>query len=556
MPKVLTAGRPWRVILLFAVPLLVGNVVQQLYHLADAVVVGRVLGVDALAAVGATGALTFLLLGFTWGMTSGFAIPTAQAFGAGDAAGVRRSVASGTILSAIGSLVLTAGAPFVAGPALRLMRTPEPLLEQATTFTLVCFLGGSTLMFFNYLSAVIRAIGDSRTPLIFLTLSCVLNIGLVLLLVPVLGLGVGGAALATVISQGVSVALCLEYVRRRVPVLHVRREDWRVTRADLGRHLRIGVPMGFQMSIIAIGTLAVQVRLNGLGPDAVAAYTTAARVDGLAVALLQSLGLAVSLFVAQNHGGGRPDRIRAGVVQAVWMSVIGSLVLGVVLVTGGSTIVALFVGPGEERVVAMAAHFLHVNGALYAILGVLFVLRGALQGLGHTGVPTLTGVIELVMRVGAAIVLGAAFGFTGVVWANPLAWLGAVALLVPAYLRAHRALGTEPVVLGVQAPDTLVLEGGPHEGSAVMDAFVPDVDAVDTHAAHDARDDVRADDRSREPHRDAGGGDDAGELDVRALDLRDVDPRDVDPRWADLHVGDLDARDDVPTLSEAGGPCR
>ncbi|QGQ18091.1 MATE family efflux transporter [Cellulomonas sp. JZ18] len=518
MPKVLTAGRPWRVILLFAVPLLIGNVVQQLYHVADAMVVGRVLGVDALAAVGATGALTFLLLGFTWGMTSGFAIPTAQAFGAGDAAGVRRSVAAGTVLSAVGSLALTVGAPFVAEPALRLLQTPENLLEDATTFTVVTFLGGSTLMFFNYLSAIIRAIGDSRTPLVFLTISCLLNIVLVLGLVPVLGMGVGGAALATVVSQGVSVALCLAYVVKRVPVLHVHRDDWRVTREDLARHLRIGVPMGFQMSVIAIGTLAVQVRLNELGPDAVAAYTTAARVDGLAVALLQSLGLAVSTFVAQNHGAGRPDRIRTGVVQGVWMSVVGSVLLGAVLVTGGAQIVALFVGPGEERVVSMAAHFLHVNGALYAILGVLFVLRGALQGLGHTGVPTVTGVIELVMRVGAAIVLGASFGFTGVVWANPLAWLGAVALLVPAYLRAHRQLATEPVLLGGEAPDVLVMEGGPHEGSAVMDAVVPDVEAVGTHPGHDRR-----------PGQDPGESSDAT-----------------------AHA----VRDDLPTLSEAAGPCR
>ncbi|WP_188037435.1 MULTISPECIES: MATE family efflux transporter [unclassified Actinotalea] len=492
MPKVLTTGRPWHVILVFAVPLLIGNVVQQLYHVADAIVVGRVLGVDALAAVGATGALTFLMLGFTWGMTSGFAIPTAQAFGAGDAAAVRRSVVAGTILSGIGSIALTAGAPVIAEPALRLLRTPEPLLAEATEFTVVMFLGGSTLMFFNYLSAIIRAIGDSRTPLVFLAISCLLNIALVLLLVPVIGMGVGGAALATVISQGVSVALCLGYVRLRVPVLHVGRADWRIDRAELGRHLRIGVPMGFQMSIIAIGTLAVQVRLNQLGPDAVAAYTTAARVDGLAVALLQSLGLAVSTFVAQNHGAGRPDRIRTGVVQAVWMSVAGSVALGAVLVTGGSAIVALFVGEGEERVVAMAAQFLMVNGVLYAFLGVLFVLRGALQGLGRTLVPTATGVLELVMRVGAAVVLGAAFGFTGVIWANPLAWLGAVALLVPAYVRAHRSLATERVVVGGLAPDVLVMDG-PHEGSVVMETVVPDVEAVGHHDHAHADQDLRED---------------------------------------------------------------
>ncbi len=446
MPKVLTSGRPWRVILAFAVPLLVGNVVQQLYQVVDAFVVGRTLGVGALASVGSTGSLLFLLLGFAWGMTSGFAIPTAQAFGARDHAAVRRSVAAGTVLTAAASLVLTAGSIALTGPALRLLHTPDELFDQAHTFAVVSFAGGATIMAFNYLAAIIRAIGDSRTPLFFLVLACVLNVALVVLLVRVLGHGVGGAALATVLSQAASVGLCLWFVVRRVPVLHVRREDWRVTRADLARHLRLGLPLGFQASIIAIGTLVVQLRLNLLGADAVAAYTTAARVDSLAVALLASLGLAVSTFSAQNLGGRRPDRIRRGVGQAVAMSVGGGLVLAGVLITWGSDIVALFVGPGQERVVAMAAQFLTINGSMYAVLGVLFVLRGALQGLGHTVVPTATGVVELVMRVGAAVVLGSAFGYAGVVWGNPLAWIGAVALLVPAYLRAQRALAgqTEP----------------------------------------------------------------------------------------------------------------
>lgn len=475
MAKVLTAGSPWRVILVFAVPLLVGNVVQQLYQFADAVVVGRHLGVTSLAAVGATGSLLFLLLGFAWGMTSGFAIPTAQAFGAGDAAAVRRSVAAGTVLTGVASVLLTVAAPVLAGPALTLLRTPEPLVPEATTFAQVSFLGAGALMFFNFLSAIIRAIGDSRTPLLFLALACVLNVALVVLMVGPMGLGVGGAALATVVSQALSVVLCLEFVRRRVPVLHVRRADWRVPRADLAEHLRLGLPMGFQASIIAIGALAVQVRLNELGADAVAAYTTASRVDGLAVALLQSLGLAVSMFVAQNLGGGRPDRIRQGVVQASWLAVAGSVVLGVVLVVTGTALVRLFVGEGSDAVVGMATQLLHVNAALYAVLGVLFVLRGALQGLGHTGVPTLTGVVELVMRVGAAVVLGAAFGYLGVVWGNPLAWAGAVVLLVPAYLRAHRQLGRMPIAPMSQVeatPEPIPVEG-PVDGSMVVDAVVP-----------------------------------------------------------------------------------
>ncbi len=468
----LTTGRPWRVIIAFAVPLLIGNVVQQLYQFADAVVVGRWLGVDALAAVGATGSLLFLLLGFAWGLTSGFAIPTAQAAGAGDDAGVRRSVASGAILTGITSVVLTVGAPLVSEPALVLLQTPPELLADATIFTQISFLGAGAMMFFNLLAAIIRAIGDSRTPLVFLTIACGLNVALVILMVGPLGWGVGGAAIATVVSQAVSVLLCLAYVRRRMPLLHLARADWRVTRADLGLHLRLGLPMGFQASIIAIGTLAVQVRLNELGADAVAAYTAAARVDGLAVALLQSLGLAVSMYVAQNLGGGRPDRIRRGVVQAVWIALASAAVLGALLVAFGTPLVRLFVGEGSDAVVEMAAFMLVVNGTTYSILGVLFVTRGALQGLGHTLIPTVTGVIELVMRVAAAVILGGILGFAGVVWSNPLAWIGAVVVLIPAYVHAHRALASMPIAPPEATPTTPIAVVGPTNGSMVVDAVV------------------------------------------------------------------------------------
>ncbi len=443
MPKDLTSGQPWRVIAVFAVPLLLGNVVQQLYQFADAVVVGRVLGVQALAAVGSTGAFLFLLIGFAWGLTTGFAIPTAQAFGAGDARGVRRSVAAGALLTAATTAVLTVAAPLVAEPMLRLLRTPDELLPQATVFTVVSFLGAGTTMFFNFLSSVIRAIGDSRTPLVFLVVSCVVNIGLVVVAVPGLGMGVAGAALATVLAQGLAVTLCLVYVGRAVPVLHVRREDWRPTRGELVRHLSLGLPMGFQASIIAIGILAVQVRLNELGAGAVAAYTAASRVDGLAVTLLASLGLATSVYVAQNLGAGRAERIRAGVVQSVRLSVVAAVVIGAAAVLGGAWVVRLFVGAGEEAVVDLAAYLLRVNGALYTVLGALFVLRGALQGLGRRFVPTATAVLELVFRVGAAVVLGAVWGYQGVVWGNPLAWVAALVLLVVSYAHAHRRMDEE-----------------------------------------------------------------------------------------------------------------
>ncbi|MCR2783110.1 MULTISPECIES: MATE family efflux transporter [unclassified Microbacterium] len=487
MSTSLTTGTPWRVILLFSVPLLLGNAVQQLYQFADALVVGRQLGVQALAAVGATGSITFFLLGFVWGLTSGFAIPTAQAFGARDHQGVRRSVAAGTLLTGIASVILTIAGPLLSEPMLALLQTPPELMAEATIFAQVTFLGSGAMLFFNYLAAIIRAIGDSRTPLIFLTVSCLLNVGLVVLMVGPLAWGVGGAALATVIAQGVSVVLCLNFVHRRVPALHMRRSDWRIVRADVVEHLRLGLPMGFQASIIAIGALAVQVRLNELGADAVAAYTTASRVDGLAVAMLQSLGLAVSMYVAQNLGGRRPDRIRRGVVQATWMTIAASVVLGALLVLFGSGMVRLFVGDGSDQVVDLAALMLVINGVSYSLLGVLFVVRGALQGLGHTLIPTVTGAVELVMRVGAAVILGGLLGFAGVAWSNPLAWLGAVLLLIPSYIREHRRLATLPVDPEMPTPTVPIPVVGPVDGSMVVDALVTQPVPVVAVAASDRR---------------------------------------------------------------------
>lgn len=447
MSKTLTTGTPWRVIVVFAIPLLIGNVVQQLYQVVDAMVVGQNLGVNPLAAVGTTGAILFLLMGFAWGMTTGFAIPTAQAFGAGDFVALRRSIASGTALTAIASLLVTVLGVTFSRPLLQLLQTPESLLNDATTFAVVSFWGTTATMFFNYLSAIIRAIGDSRTPLIFLVISCAVNVALVILMVKYLHLGIAGAAGATIIAQACSVALCLIYVRRAIPVLHMRRNDWRINWQGLSLHLRLGLPMGFQASIIAIGTLAVQIRLNLLGEEAVAAYTTATRVDGLANAFLASLGLAASTFVAQNYGAGLYERVRVGTRQCAVVASIVAVTVAVLLISCGDYIIHAFVGRGNSEVVSMAHYFLVVNGLFYIVLGILFVTRGALQGLGRVLVPTLTGVLELFLRVAAATILGGTFGFAGVTWANPLAWVAAVCLLIPAWLVARRHLNESSVRL-------------------------------------------------------------------------------------------------------------
>ncbi|MGO1591643.1 MAG: MATE family efflux transporter [Ancrocorticia sp.] len=440
MPNALTSGTPWRVMARFAMPLLIGNVVQQMYHMVDAIVVGQHLGVDALAAVGATNSILFLLIGFAQGMTQGFAIPTAQAYGAGNMKALRRSVAAGSILTACSSLILMIVAPLVIKAFLGLMRTPDELIDMAATFATVNFLGVAALMFFDYLSAIIRATGDSRTPLVFLILACLVNIALVIVFVQFLGLGIAGAALATVISQAISALMCLAYLIHSIEVLHVGRSDWKVGGRALAHQLKIGVPMGFQQSIIAIGAIAVQVSLNSLGATAVAAYTTANRVDGIAVAFLMSLGLAVSTFTAQNKGAGLSSRIRVGVRQAAIMSVCVSLLLGIMLVGFGDFIVRSFVGGGQEHVVSMAHEYLVVNGTMYVLLGLLFVTRSALQGLGRTLIPTLAGTFELSMRVAAAVVLGQSLGFEGIVLANPLAWMGATLLLIPSWIIAKRGL--------------------------------------------------------------------------------------------------------------------
>ncbi len=230
------------------------------------------------------------------------------------------------------------------------------------------------------------------------------------------------------------------HITRSIPVLHTRKSDWKVDRALLGKHLHIGLPMGFQMSIVAIGTLAVQVRLNMLGTNAVAAFTTAMRVDGLAVFCLASLGLAVATFVAQNYGAGHMERIRVGVRQALIISVGISVVMSFTLITFGEPILQMFVGEDAQIVVSMAHEYLVINGMLYVLLGVLFITRNALQGLGRTLAPTVSGLLELGMRVAAAIVLGDLFGFTGVVWGTPLAWIAAICLLVPSWIMARKSL--------------------------------------------------------------------------------------------------------------------
>jgi putative MATE family efflux protein len=421
----LTKGNPAKLIFLFSIPLIIGNVVQQIYSLADAIILGNVIGVHALAAVGSTGSITFLIFGFTIGACTGLGMLVAQRFGANDEKGMRRSVAASYVVAVIIALALTIiSAPF-ARNIMVLLRTPTEVIDYASVYIFILLLGNIIVMMFNLQASIIRAVGDSKTPLYFLVIAVTFNIALVFLFVLGLNLGVAGAAIATVIGQLSSVIMCFVYIRKRFPVLRLTREDWRITGKDLLEHFRMAIPMGLSLSIVAVGFIVVQYVLNDLGHIAVAGVTAAMRIDTIAVMPLSSFGVALGTFVAQNYGAGRIDRVKKGVTQCIMIVVGFSFVMGTIIFFGGYTMSGFFVGGDSEEVQRYAQTYLRINGAMYFVLSLLFVYRLSLQGLGKALAPAVGSIAELVMRIFAALILSRIFGFVGICWANPLAWVGA-----------------------------------------------------------------------------------------------------------------------------------
>lgn len=440
MTKNLTVGSPVRLILLFTIPLLIGNLFQQAYSFTDAAVVGRLRGVDALAAVGASGSIQFLLIGFAMGSSAGLAIPVAKAFGAGDLRAMRRAVAGGIVISAVIAVAVSLIGILGSRTLLTWMGTPPELIDQSTQFLTVLCGGAVATVAFNYLSAVIRALGDSRTPLLFLVVSCLLNAGLDITLIGGFGFGVAGAAISTVVSQAVSVVLCIVLIAHKMPVLRLSRADWHIPTHEILESLRFGVTLGFQMSVIAIGAAILQYGINHLGADAVASFTAAMRVDQMANAPLASIGVAITTYVAQNRGAGQWRRIRVGVFRTSLISLGLSFFLGGVIYLFGQPIVRLFVGAGADNVVAMAHRYLVINSAMYGILAMLFLLRNAVQGLGATSIPTLAGVMELLVRSTAGLVFIRHLGFLGACIAAPTAWFFALIPVVIAWVVLRRRL--------------------------------------------------------------------------------------------------------------------
>ena len=433
MAKDMTSGKPIKLIWNFTIPLLIGNLFQQLYNMADTFIVGRTIGVHALASVGSTGSIIFLILGFANGLTAGLAIPLAQRYGAKDYLGVKRSFYVSILISAVVAILLTILSMIFCRQILEIMQTPVEIIDGAYDYLMVIFAGIFSSMAFNLLSNIFRSIGDAKTPLYFLVIACIMNIILDVVFIAGFGMGVEGAGYATVLSQIFSALACILYIWKKIPILRLNSKDFVAESSDVREHVRISFPMAFQSSIIAIGAIIIRITLNQLGATAVAAYTAAQKIDQVAILPMMSFGVTMATFVAQNYGAKKYDRIWRGVRDCIKLSLTFAISVGIILNLFSPIFIRAFVGVGHEEVVELGAIYFITNGTMYSLLSLLFIYRYTLQGVGKTFTPTVAGIMELCMRAFAAVVLSNLYGYTGATMANPLAWLGSLIPLMIAY---------------------------------------------------------------------------------------------------------------------------
>ena len=440
MTKDMTQGHPGRLILGFAVPLLFGNLFQQFYNLMDTLIVGKFLGVTQLAAVGATGSVNFLIIGFCTGICSGFAIPISQKFGAKDESGMRRYIANSIWVSAAFTAVLTVLTVALCRTILVWMKTPADIIDDSYAYIVVIFAGIPVTILYNLTSAIIRSMGDSKTPVIFLVLAALLNIVLDLFCILALHMGVAGAAVATVISQAVSGVCCLVYMRKKYGILRMSREELRFSPRMAGRLIVMGVPMGLQYSVTAIGSVVLQSAVNALGSMAVASVTAAGKISMFFCCPFDALGATMATFAGQNMGAKKLDRIHQGLRAASVIGIVYCVLAFVIIWLGGRQLITLFVDAGDVEVVDKAYQFLMVNVAFYIPLLYVNIVRLSVQGMGFTRVAVLAGCSEMVARILVAMAFVPMVGFAAAAYASPVAWIFADAFLFPCYFSIMRKL--------------------------------------------------------------------------------------------------------------------
>lgn len=429
----MTVGNPMKLILGFTMPIFIGNVFQQFYNMADAIIVGKFVGNKALAAVGSTSTIMFLIYGFVVGMTAGFTVLTAQKFGAGDMKGMRRTVAGAGILSLIIGLILTILFMAFMKPLLILMNTPSDIFADAYAYIMIISGGILAQMLYNLLSSILRALGNSKLPLLFLIISAVLNILLDLLFIVVFHTGAKGAAIATVIAQGSAGILCLFYIIAKIPELHLKKEDLHVGASIYKKQLGIGIPMALQYSITAIGSMMVQSSLNILGSTLVAAFTAASKIDQVVTQAYVAMGTTMATYAAQNMGAGYIKRIREGFKACTIMGIVYSFLAAAFIMTVGKYMTYLFVSEDISLIMSSVDIYLKCIGFFFIPLTIVNVYRNGIQGLGYGILPMMAGVAELIGRGVVAVIAGRMRSYVGVCLAGPAAWILASALLLIMY---------------------------------------------------------------------------------------------------------------------------
>ena len=445
MTKDLTSGHPLKIIFNFAVPVFFGYLFQQFYNLVDTIIVGQFLGVDALAAVGATGSLNFFIIGFCMGVCSGFAIPVAQRFGGNDYSVMRQFVFNSWLLVAVFSVVITAVTVLLCRPMLALLKTPANIIDMSYSYFVIILSGIPVIFFYNILSGMIRSVGDSKTPLYFLLISAVLNIALDLLFIAVCKLGIPGAAYATVISQAVSGVLCFFYMRAKFEILRLKKEDKIVSTRRMLALLGIGVPMGLQYSITAIGSVILQWSVNMLGSVYVAAMVTAQKISIFFSTPFDALGTTMATYAGQNVGAKKIERLNSGLFWGCAVGFFYSFLALIILYFFNDNLSALFISKNEPpeviaEVTKNVFYALMANGCTYCLLVLVNAVRFMIQGMGFSTLAIFAGLAELVGRAFIGIVLVPILGFKGACLASPLAWVLADSFLIPAYFACRKKL--------------------------------------------------------------------------------------------------------------------
>lgn len=433
MERDMTVGRPAKLILSFALPVFIGNVFQQFYSMIDSVIVGRFVGVDALAAVGATGTIIFLILGFLMGMTTGFTVLTAQRFGYGDMEGMRKTVGSAIILSVIVTIVIMFVSVIWLKPLLHLMNTPENIFQDTYTYMMITACGFFTQVMYNLFASILRALGNSKVPLYFLVVSALLNIVLDLVFIIVFHMGVAGAAYATVISQGVSGVLCFLYIVFKIPMLKLKREHFKLDFYCVKNQLGIGLPMALQFSITAIGTIMIQSALNTLGSRVIASYSAASKIEIFLTQAFSALGVTMATYCAQNKGANKISRIRQGIRLSVIYTIIYGVLAGGGIILFGRHLVNFFIVGQPQDIMGYTQTYFVICGTFYPILGIIFTFRNGLQGMGYGLMPMVGGVAELAARAVVAVIASGIGSYAGICTANPIAWVAANIPLIIAY---------------------------------------------------------------------------------------------------------------------------